>query len=131
MLHLPDLPNAGYATNNQKWLSDAIMYFMREIERDRLRLITIVLDGPEKWRRVARGAFGSKAPQDTLDTCYEYLRLQAADGTPYQKQLLGNLNNPVKTRQILRKLWPLIEKQQEQLRIMAKWSPVQKAGWLG
>ena len=57
MFHLPDLPNVGYATTREKTGSDMIMVFMREVERDRLRLLTIVVEGREKWRKVAAAVF--------------------------------------------------------------------------
>ncbi len=131
MQHLPDLPNAGYATTRAKLLSDQIQEFMRGTERNRLLLIRIVLGGPETFRRNGKDALGSWAPTELLDSIYEYFRLQAADGTPYQQQLLENLQNPVKTREILRALWPLLEKQKDQLELMETWSPVQRAGWHG
>ncbi len=131
MLHLPNLPNAGYATDNQKFVSDAIQEFMRGVERDRLRLVTIVVEGLEKWRTVARSAFGSKAPHDIIDTMYEYFRLQAADGTPWQAELLRHRQNQAKTKEIVRAMWPHLLEQKDQLEIMAKWSPVQRAGWHG
>ena len=56
MLHLPNLPNAGYATRNEKFVSEAIQEFMRETERNRLRLLTIVIGGLEQWRANARSA---------------------------------------------------------------------------
>ncbi len=129
MFHLPDLPNAGYATQRGKLLSDQIQEFMRKAERDRLLLLRIVIGGLEAWRKAGRDAFGSWADTALLDTIYEYFRLQAADGTPYQQQLLENLSNPVKTREIVRALWPHILEQKDQLELMERWSPVQRAGW--
>ncbi len=131
MLHLPDLPNAGYSTNRAKLLSDQIQEVMRDVERHRLRMVKIVLGGPEEWRRVGKDVFGSWIDVELLDTMYEYFRLQCADGTPYQRELLENLKNPVKTRQIVRELWPHIEQQKNQLELMETWSPVQRAGWHG
>ena len=40
---LPDLPNAGYATLKQKQTSDAICEFMRQTERNRVLLLSIVV----------------------------------------------------------------------------------------
>lgn len=131
MFHLPDLPNAGYATTREKALSDQIMFAMRDIERDRLRLVLIVLGGADQWRIAGKDAFGSWMPDAMLDEMYAYFLLQSADGTPFQKELLEHRQNPVKIREIVRRFWPTLEAQKEQLTIMAKWSPVQRAGWHG
>ena len=129
--HLPDLPNVGYSSPRAKLLSDQIMTTMRQVERNRLQLVTIVLGGLEKWRKSGKDAFGSWMPTEMLDQMYEYFRLQAADGTPFQAELLGALQNDVKTREIVRRFWPYLEQQYETLKIMEKWSPVQRAGWHG
>jgi hypothetical protein len=115
--HLPDLPNAGYATAREKALSDAIMQFMREIERDRVRLLTIVLEGREKWRRVAGDIWsGFRIGQEIglLDSIYDYFTLQAVP-IQTQRALLKARQNPAKWQDILRLAWAGIERDRETL----------------
>ena len=54
---LPDLPNDGYATRREKALSDEVMFFIRGCERNRRLLLTIVENGKEKFRKIARVAW--------------------------------------------------------------------------
>lgn len=77
---LPDLPNAGYATTREKALSDVVMQFMRMVERQRLLLLKIVIDGPARWRHVARGKWaGSQVTDDLLNAMFGYFELLARD----------------------------------------------------
>ncbi len=122
MFHLPDLPNVGYATEREKRGSDQIMTFMRDTERNRLLLLTIVLDGREKWRKLAAAVFaaGMNIPTDTLDAVYDYFTLQACP--PHvQWELLQHAQNPQKWRELLKDATPQIEEQREGLRLMRKW----------
>lgn len=124
MFRLPDIPNAGYATQREKELSDAIMLFMRDVERNRHRLLTIVIEGKDKWRKVARGVFGPSADVDheTIDAIYDYFTLQAVrPGT--QALLLKHRQNPAKWREIVRIVMPHLEKERESLRLLQKWGP--------
>ena len=88
---LPDLPTAGYATKRQRELTDAIMLFIRGIERDRLMLLSIVLDGRAKWRQVIgrkwthlQTAFDT----DLKDAIFNYLLLLAGPNPEAQRDAL-------------------------------------------
>jgi hypothetical protein len=123
-LRLPDLPNAGYATHREKSLSDAVMQFMRDVERDRLRLLTIVLAGRTRWRQVAQSVWrGVRIGEDhqLLDAIYDYFTLQACPPT-VQYELLRAQKNPEKWKDLANAAMPGIEREREQLRLMAKWS---------
>lgn len=119
---LPDLPNAGYATYREKALSDAVMQFMREVERNRLRLLTIVCEGRERWRTVAQGVWrGLRIGEDhqLLDAIYDYFTLQALP----PKAQRAWLDQPGKRRDIVRATMPRIEREREQVRLLQKWAP--------
>lgn len=122
MFHLPDLPNVGYATARERTGSDQIMTFMRDVERDRFRLLTIVLDGREKWRKVAAAVFGTTMAIDTaaLDEMFNYFTLQAARPAD-QRRLLDAMQNADLWRDIVREITPDIEMQREQVRLAQKW----------
>ncbi len=126
-VRLPDLPNAGYATTREKALSDAVQEFMRGVERDRLRLLTIVIEGKERWRAVAGDIWrGLKIGEESslLDSIYDYFTLQAAQSQPaLQRALLDAAQNPPKWRDLVTKLMPKIETEREYLRLTEKWSP--------
>lgn len=124
MFHLPDLPNVGYSTQRERAGSDQIMVFMREIERDRQRLLTIVIEGREKWRKVARAVFGAtlNIDDDTLDAIYDYFTLQAARPAA-QYELLQAQHNPAVWRDIVKRIMPDIEAQRETVRLVMKWQP--------
>lgn len=85
---LPDLPNAGYSTKRQRELSDAIMVFMRNVERDRLALLLIVYEGLPKWRRVARKQFGRLLSHETVDEMYQVLSAWAGENVLGQIEAL-------------------------------------------
>ena len=117
---LPDLPNAGYATARQKALTDNICDFMRQTERDRFTLLTIVIEGIEKWRKIAGNIWrGYGVDNDALDAIFHYFELQAATG--YQAQLLAAQKNTAKWRDIMTEAMPDIERQRETIRLMDKW----------
>ncbi len=125
MFHLPDLPNAGYATDREKRLSDAIMDFMRQVERDRERLLTIVLDGQTYWRRVAGdiwGGFRIGEDHQLLDSIFHYFELQAVKPRT-QALLLKHRQNPQKWQEIMRLVMPHLEREREAARLTKKWSP--------
>lgn len=122
MFHLPDLPNAGYSTAREKELSDSIMVFMRDIERDRLRLLTIVCDGPDKWRRVCQNLWrGLGVETASVDEIYRYFVLQAAQPAD-QRRLLDAMPNADSWRAIVREIMPDIEAQRETVKLLQKWS---------
>lgn len=123
MFHLPDLPNVGYASEHEKAGSDQIMLFLREIERDRLRLLTIVCEGRDKWRKVARQVFGTTLAidDDALDEMFWYMQLLSARPKA-QWALLKARGNSLVTRAILRVITPYIERERESLRLMRKFA---------
>lgn len=132
-LRLPDLPNDGYSTVKQKTLSDALMLFIRGMERERLTMLTIVLGGIGQWRRIARKAFRYTNPDDgAIDAVYHYFELMACEPR-YQRQLLHWKNNPQMWRDVMREAWPDIEQQQKALALMEKWTPFERnvGGFLG
>lgn len=123
MFHLPDLPNVGYATHREKVGSDAIMDFIRKTERDRLRLLQIVVDGPAKWRKVAGELWrGSAVDYEAVDEIYRYLTLMAAKA-PDQRRLLDCRKNAARYKEVVKDIMPDIEAQLEQVKLMRKWAP--------
>jgi hypothetical protein len=116
--HLPDLPHAGYQTSREKQLSDQIMVFMREVERDRFRLLTIVCEGPDKWRRVALDIWrGMRIDYDLVDEIYRYFTLQAA-WPRAQRALLDVQGDRDRWSRIVTAIMPKIEAQREKLKAM-------------
>jgi len=108
---LPDLPNVGYSTNREKRLSDEIMQFLREIERDRRRLLMVVVGGFDLWKQVSKPVFkGWRIDDDTLREMYHYMLLLASPPS-FQRALLKHQKNPAKVREILRDLQPMLEQQ--------------------
>lgn len=92
---LPDLPNAGYSSPKQKATSDLVMFWLRGIERDRVLLLQIVIDGPHWWRKIAGQAWGlntggrvSALSTDLLDRVFEYMCLLAGPNPAQQLVLL-------------------------------------------
>ncbi len=123
MFHLPDLPTVGYATRREREGTDAIMLFMREIERDRLRLLSIVVEGRDQWRRIARQVFGTQLAIDdeALDAMYDYFTLQACRPKT-QWFLLKAAKNRLVWRSLVAMVMPWLEREREKLRLMRKWS---------
>ena len=75
---LPDLPHAGYQTPLQRELSDAIMFLLRGMERDRLLLLEVVIKGKAAWRKRFKGAFRAiRADDEMADAVFGYLLLLA------------------------------------------------------
>ncbi len=124
MFHLPDIPNAGYSTAREKELTDMIMVFMRDVERNRLRLLTIVIEGKDRWRKVAGDIWRShriaESP-DLVDGIYDYFLMQAARPNT-QRILLACAKNPDKWKQVARAVMPHLERERERLRLQQKWS---------
>ncbi len=102
-----------------------IMQFMRDTERNRILLLTIVIEGKAKWRKMAGSIWrGHKVGEDAglLDSIYDYFTLQACrPGT--QRLLLRAAKNPDKWREIVRIVLPHLEKERNTLQSMQKWSP--------
>ncbi len=80
---LPELPNAGYASNRAKFTSDVIVNFLRTVERNRPFLLTIVTDGYEKWVKTAGRAwrYGMVIDGDILRSVFAYM-VQMAGPNP-------------------------------------------------
>jgi ribosomal protein S18 acetylase RimI-like enzyme len=91
---LGDLPNAGYATKRERELTDAIMLFMRKVERDRLFLLHIVVEGREKFASVVLKEYRGLGLVDRLvDQMYEYFRRQAGANPLGQLEALERMTN--------------------------------------
>jgi len=87
---LGDLPDAGYASRRQKETSDAIMHFMRKVERERMLLLGIVLDGPVKWRKVAARVWrGLLISPEILESIFRYFTAQAGPNPAAQYLILA------------------------------------------
>lgn len=86
---LGDLPNAGYASTRAKETSDAIMYFMRAAERNRPLLLSIVVDGPDKWVKTAGSVWrGLLIDRSILLSIYQYFVVQAGPNPAEQLLIL-------------------------------------------
>ena len=86
---LGDLPTAGYATRRERLISDGVMIFMRETERDRRRLLAIVIEGyPLFHSRMKRQWSGFGDPELTRNI-YNYFVAQAG---PNPAEQLAGLN---------------------------------------
>jgi hypothetical protein len=127
VLRLPDLPISDrVSTHRERALHDACIQFMREIERDRFRLLTVVIGGLEQWRRAAQSIWrGLRIGEDSqlLDNLFRYLQLLAC-APRYQRRLLDAANNPAVWNDIMREAMPDIEAQREQVRRLEN-------GWRG
>jgi hypothetical protein len=122
MFHLPDLPIVGYSTTRERALTDNIQEFIRQIERDRPKLLTIVCEGREKWRRVAGDVWrGYRIGEEdgTLNAIFAYFELMACQPS-VQVQLLKSPKNALKWRSIMRQAMPGIEAEREQLKAMKR-----------
>lgn len=91
---LPDLPNAGYATTKEKAVSDVVMEWLRQIERNRILLLKIVADGPYKWRKTAGGKWrGAYLDTDFLNAIFGYMELLAGPNPRQQYERLVQMKN--------------------------------------
>ena len=87
---LGDLPNAGYATTREKELSDAMMFYLRGLERegaegDRRLLLMMVIEGFDTWRPIAAKAFrGHRISDDELRQVFAYM-VKMAGPNPQQQ----------------------------------------------
>lgn len=121
MFRIPDLPIVGYATQKERIGTDAIMNFLRKIERDRERLLTIVSAGPDKWRTVARDIWrGSAVDDEKIDEIYRYLLLMAAKPQD-QVRILATVNNAAQYAEVVTSIRPDIEAQLETVKLERKW----------
>ena len=91
---LGDLPNAGYATKRERELTDAIMLFMRKVERDRAFLLHIVVEGREKFAHVVLKEYRGLGLADRLvDQMFDYFRRQAGANPLGQLEALERMTN--------------------------------------
>lgn len=97
---LPDLPEAGYATKTERELTDAIMFLIRGMERDRLLLLETVIQGRTKFRRVFIKAYRAiKADAELADAVFGYLLLLAGPNPEAQKARLQQMQSQQATQQ--------------------------------
>lgn len=114
---LPDLPNAGYSSRKEKTTSDLVMFWLRAIERDRPTLLAIVMEGADKWRRIAGKAWGLNTGGRTgalstelLDRVYDYMaRLAGPNPAKQLMTLLAHradtqIRDPLQRKQLRRQL---------------------------
>ena len=83
---LPDLPNAGYSTRREKQLSDAMMFFIRGIERQRELLLMIVIEGYDLFLTRMRKEFAAFGASDE-DIAHTFQYLVTMAGRDPQRQL--------------------------------------------
>lgn len=88
-IRLPDLPDAGYATKREKETTDAIMIFLRAVERDRVLLLSIVIDGRDKFRHHALKQWrGLLVNDDIANSMWEWLKLNAGENPVEQRNAI-------------------------------------------
>ena len=94
---LGDLPTDGYSTKRQKELTDAIMLFMRSVERDRPFLLSIVVGGKQKFRHIVLKQWRGLRPADDLaDKIFDYFAKQAGPNPLGQLERLERMmENPL------------------------------------
>jgi hypothetical protein len=92
--NLGDLPNAGYSTKRERELTDAIMLFMRKVERERVWLLSIVIDGRDKFRHVLLKEYKGLGLADRLcDQIFDYFVQQAGKYPREQREALLSMDN--------------------------------------
>ncbi len=96
---LGDLPDAGYATYRQKQTSDLVMFWLREIERNRFLLLSIVVDGWDKWKKIAgkawdvnKGGRSTAMGADLLRLVWDYMCKLAGPNPASQLLILEGMN---------------------------------------
>lgn len=122
MFHLPDLPIVGYSTQRERALTDNIQEFIRQIERNRPKLLTIVLEGREKWSKVCGDIWrGYRIGEEdgVKNAIFNYFELMACP-PPVQVALLRYPKNALKWRGIMRRALPGIEAEREALKGMQR-----------
>ena len=92
---LPDIPNAGYATKREREASDAIMFLIRGLERNRGWLLQVVVEGREKWRKTTRAIWRGLMPDtelhEKIDEIFAYLVLLAGPNPAQQLVVVSQL----------------------------------------
>jgi hypothetical protein len=99
-----------------------MMQAIRDLERQRGTLLTVVVEGRERWRKVAASAFGLQVETDALDAVYDYLTLLAVKPAT-ARRLLDAQKSPDVWRLIVAEAMPDIEAQLEGLKLIRKWAP--------
>ncbi len=96
---LGDLPDAGYSTYRQKQTSDLVMFWLREIERNRFLLLSIVVDGWDKWKKIAgtawdvnKGGRSTAMGTDLLRLVWDYMCKLAGPNPASQLLILEGMN---------------------------------------
>lgn len=96
-VRLPDLPNAGYSTRRERELSDAIMLFMRSIERDRIALLSIVIDGRGKFKSIMRKQYKGLESvgilDNLIDKIFDWFEMSAGKYPIQQRDALLKMDN--------------------------------------
>ena len=91
---LGDLPNDGYSTKRERELSDAIMLFMRNVERDRKFLLAIVVEGKEKFGKIVLKEYRGLGLADRIvDEMFAYFVKQAGPNPIGQLEALLRMTN--------------------------------------
>lgn len=86
---LPDIPDAGYETRRARETTDAIMIFLRAVERDRVLLLSIVIDGKDKFRHHALKQWrGLLVNDDIANSMWEWLALNAGANPVAQRDAI-------------------------------------------
>ena len=86
---LPDIPNVGYSGRKAKETSDALMFWMRNIERNRPLLLMVVVDGLEKWLKLSQNAWrGLLIDRELLTRTFDYMVLMAGPNPAEQLVIL-------------------------------------------
>lgn len=82
---LGDLPNAGYATQRERQLTDAVMMFIRGAERDRPWLLAMVCEGRDKFVAVFMKAHRAwRIDSELAESVYGYL-VKLAGKNPHEQ----------------------------------------------
>lgn len=83
-----DIPDAGYSSRRQKETSDAIMFFLRHLERNRILLLHIVVKGQDEFVKITSRIWrGLLVDKELLQRTYDWLKEQA--GFDPEGQLLA------------------------------------------
>jgi len=97
------IPSPGMQTRREKELHDAIVQFCREMERDRLCLLSIVIDGKYKWRKVAKDTLkGTRISDELCDEIYDWFCKTAGPNPMMQRDSLLRLSQVTPIQKVMR-----------------------------
>ncbi len=100
---LPDIPHDGMQTRREKELHDVIQQFCREMERDRICLLSIVIDGKHKWRKVAKDkCAGLRISDDLCDEIFAWFVAVAGPNPMMQRDSLLRLSQVSPIQKVMR-----------------------------